>query len=147
MYKAVIIIVLAVFLTACSNQNDEQVNTTEPKQKSTAGHKMGKPRADSALQDPKVPFKYAIGKKKFQTMCADCHGMWGGGSDQGPPLMHLFYVSSHHSDVAFYNAALKGVQQHHWKFGDMPAVKGATERDVKKIIAFVRWLQKENGIL
>jgi len=38
------------------------------------------------------------------------------------------------------------VRAHHWKFGNMPPVEGIHDEDVIKIIAFVRAVQKENGI-
>ena len=93
-----------------------------------------------------VPFKYAQGKKKFTARCSACHGEWGMGTKQGPPLMHRFYKPSHHADGAFYRAALKGVRAHHWKFGDMPRVPGIDTKELDLIIPFIRWLQRENGI-
>lgn len=95
---------------------------------------------------PKVPFQYGLGMKKYQAMCASCHGEWGDGTDQGPPLMHPYYKSDHHSDTSFSRAILSGTKQHHWNFGDMEPVKGATPEDVKRITLFVRWLQKQKGI-
>jgi len=35
---------------------------------------------------------------------------------------------------------------HHWQFGHMPPVPGLSQKDVAKIIAFVRELQRANGI-
>ncbi|MCF6280812.1 MAG: cytochrome c [Candidatus Polarisedimenticolaceae bacterium] len=145
-FRTVVVVVLILLLAACSSQEGESRQVTAPASTMMPGHKMGDSNMISAVKTPKVPFKYEAGNKKFQKMCASCHGQWGGGSEQGPPLMHLFYVPSHHSDAAFYNAVLKGVKQHHWTFGDMPPVAGTTSRDVEKIIAFVRWLQRENGI-
>lgn len=99
-----------------------------------------------AVKQPKIPFQYSLGVNKYRQMCAGCHGKWGGGTDQGPPLMHGIYKPSHHRDSTFYRAVLKGSQAHHWKFGDMPSVKGATKEDVDAILPFIRWLQRENGI-
>jgi len=95
---------------------------------------------------PSVPFVYAMGMQKFQQNCTPCHGKWGDGTKQGPPLMHPYYKPSHHADAAFYRAALKGVTAHHWKFGNMPPVKGITREDLDIIIPFIRWLQKTKGI-
>ena len=103
-------------------------------------------QATNADNQPKVPFKYALGQNKYLEMCSACHGEWGDGSDQGPPLMHAFYKPSHHGDPSFYRAALKGVQAHHWNFGDMPPVEGATSRDLDVIVPFIRWLQREKCI-
>ena len=103
-----------------------------------AGEKAGK--------QPNVPFKFAIGKKKYQASCSVCHGKWLEGTRQGPPLMHGFYKPSHHGDPSFYRAALKGVQAHHWKFGNMPPIAGITRKDMDSIVPFIRWLQQEKGL-
>jgi len=94
----------------------------------------------------KVPFQYGLGKNLFETNCSSCHGPWGKGTEIGPPLMHRFYIPSHHDDTAFYRAALTGTKAHHWKFGDMKPVPGITRKKMDKIIPYVRWLQQQSGI-
>lgn len=88
-----------------------------------------------------------IGKRAFDTVCAACHGANAQGK-QGvaPPLVHKIYEPNHHGDMAFVLAAQNGVRAHHWKFGNMPPVKGVTQGDVLNIVAYVRALQRENGI-
>lgn len=86
------------------------------------------------------------GQKLFEANCASCHGANAGGTGQGPPLIHIYYEPNHHPDAAFYSASAIGVRQHHWKFGNMPAVKEVNQDDVTKIIAFVRAVQRANGI-
>ena len=98
------------------------------------------------ITTPKVPFKHALGMKKYQDNCASCHGKWIEGTQSGPPLFHGFYKPSHHGDPAFYRAALKGVFAHHWKFGPMPKIEGITKKDMDKIVPFIRWLQQEKGL-
>ncbi|MCF3595026.1 cytochrome c [Rhodobacteraceae bacterium LMO-12] len=87
------------------------------------------------------------GKQAFDAVCAACHGVNAQGQ-QGvaPPLVHRFYEPNHHGDMAFVLAAKNGVRAHHWKFGNMPPVKGVTQGDVLNIVAYVRALQRENGI-
>lgn len=92
---------------------------------------------------PPVPFQYGLGVQNFQALCSECHGEWAEGSDKGPPLLHPYYKQSHHSDDAFYRAASQGVIAHHWRFGNMPPVEGATPQDIQSIILFIRWLQRE----
>jgi len=88
-----------------------------------------------------------IGKRGFDAKCAQCHGENAAGQNGvAPPLVHKIYEPSHHSDMAFLLAAKNGVRSHHWKFGNMPPVKGLTDADVKYIAQYVRELQKENGI-
>lgn len=95
---------------------------------------------------PKVPFKYSLGMSQYGELCASCHGQWGDGTDQGPPLMHPYYKSSHHSDKSFHRAIMQGSKAHHWKFGDMQPVEGATPEDVRSIVLYVRWLQRQKGL-
>ncbi len=58
----------------------------------------------------------------------------------------MIYEPSHHGDMAFVMAAQRGVQAHHWRFGDMPPQEGLTEGDLKAIVAYVREMQRANGI-
>lgn len=48
--------------------------------------------------------------------------------------------------MAFQMAVVQGVRAHHWPFGDMPPQEGLTRADVRNIIAYVRELQRANGI-
>ena len=87
------------------------------------------------------------GEIAFNGNCAACHGENATGLDgAGPPLVHKIYEPSHHSDAAFFLAVQNGVRSHHWRFGSMAPVEGLTRADVKGIVAYVRELQRENGI-
>jgi cytochrome c len=88
-----------------------------------------------------------IGKRGYDAVCAACHGANGQGRDGiAPPLVHRIYEPSHHGDMAFLLAVRQGVRAHHWQFGDMPPIAGLTDDDVTKIVAYVRALQRANGI-
>ncbi len=88
-----------------------------------------------------------IGKRAFDGTCAACHGANASGRiGYGPPLVHKVYEPGHHGDMAFYMAVQNGVRAHHWPFGDMPAQSGLTRADVSDIIAYVREMQRANGI-
>jgi mono/diheme cytochrome c family protein len=88
-----------------------------------------------------------MGERAFNAKCAVCHGASAAGREgKGPPLVHKIYEPNHHSDMAFVMAAKNGVRSHHWRFGNMPPVDGVTDADVKAITAYVRALQKENGV-
>lgn len=93
-----------------------------------------------------VPQEFESGKNKFVAMCSVCHGNWAEGTDVGPPLVDIVYEPSHHSDRLFLSAIDNGVTQHHWEFGDMPPIPGVSVEDALEMIAFIRWLQRENGI-
>lgn len=105
----------------------------------------------TALVAIKTPESYSknaqIGKRLFEAKCADCHGPNAvGKAGVAPPLIHIIYEPNHHGDESFQRAVALGVRAHHWKFGNMPAVAGLTRAEVKSIIAYVRELQKHNGI-
>ena len=89
-----------------------------------------------------------LGKQAFDINCASCHGE-NAVSQHGvaPPLVHKIYEPNHHGDESFQRAVAMGVRAHHWKFGNMPAIEGLTRADVKAIIAYVRELQRYNGII
>ena len=94
-----------------------------------------------------VPAEFRSGEAKFNANCARCHGERAGGTAQGPPLVHKIYEPNHHGDPAFQRAAANGVRAHHWKFGDMPRIDGVTPEDVQQITRYVRWLQRQAGIM
>lgn len=87
------------------------------------------------------------GQSLFQNNCARCHGELGVGTSSGPSFMSSVYVPSHHGDEAFQRAAALGVQPHHWDFGPMPVITGVDRDDVADIIAYVRQLQTEAGLI
>lgn len=111
--------------------------------------------AQSATSAPmmvvKVPAQFGplarSGEPLFNDNCASCHGRFGAGQiDVAPPLIHKIYEPGHHGDQAFFMAVFNGARAHHWPFGDMPPVEGLKNEDVEKIVAFVREIQRENGI-
>jgi len=91
--------------------------------------------------------KAQMGKQAFEAVCAECHGQNAAGkAGNGPPLIHKIYEPSHHGDMSFHMAVQNGVRAHHWKFGDMPPQDGLTRADVNAIVAYVREVQRANGI-
>ena len=104
-----------------------------------------------ALATVKLPNSFTeqeqIGASAYDAVCSACHGRNAQGQDGvAPPLVHKIYEPSHHGDMAFVLAAQNGVRAHHWKFGNMPAVEGVTRAEVLNIVAYIRALQRENGI-
>ena len=88
-----------------------------------------------------------FGVTAFTAKCADGHGVNGAGrAGIAPPLVHKIYEPSHHGDMAFDLAARNGVRAHHWLFGNMPPVEGLTGADIGAMVAYVRAMQRENGI-
>ena len=103
-------------------------------------------KSESAVKLPTMTPAMNLGKMVFDAKCAACHGENGVGTDQGPPFLHRVYHPGHHGDGAFFLVAKKGVRAHHWKFGDMPPVAGVNDRQIEKIILYIRALQKANGV-
>ncbi|WIY24079.1 c-type cytochrome [Parasedimentitalea psychrophila] len=119
--------------------------TTTPQPQTTSEAVAG--GAIAAVQSPLIDGNAAIGKAIFDKACASCHGENAAGTNGlAPPLVHKIYEPSHHADEAFQRAAKLGVKSHHWPFGDMPPVQGLTRGDVTMVVAYIRTLQRANGI-
>lgn len=124
--------------------------------KQMPGHVMTTPDltgiADGdAIMQVALPAEFSsqaqMGERAFNAVCASCHGQNAAGTNGlAPPLVHIFYESTHHGDAAFVSAVQNGVRAHHWTFGDMVPVKGLTNADIGNITAYVRELQRANGI-
>ncbi len=99
-----------------------------------------------AAEEIEIPFHLAKGQILYAKYCSSCHGAELHGSDKGPPLIHPFYKPSHHGNKSFYRAALQGVRQHHWEFGDMPAVAGMTPKKMDSVVPFIRYFQQQKKL-
>jgi mono/diheme cytochrome c family protein len=100
------------------------------------------PTAPSAPTPPEL----AKGEAIYDRNCARCHGIRGTGTSFGPPFLSKIYEPSHHGDPAFFLAIRRGVQAHHWNFGNMPPYPNLTESDAEEIVRYIRWFQKEGGV-
>ena len=47
---------------------------------------------------------------------------------------------------SFHRAGARNVRAHHWRFEDMPPIEGLTRRNATAVVAYVRELQRANGI-
>lgn len=97
--------------------------------------------ADVAGSEPQLD----RGAHFYAQTCASCHGDDLRGTDRGPSHLSIVYEPNHHTDDSFRNAIANGAPQHHWSFGDMPAVGGLSDSDVEAVIAFVRAEQERQG--
>ncbi|MCP5072384.1 MAG: cytochrome c [Rhodobacteraceae bacterium] len=96
---------------------------------------------------PRLDGQALAGQEVYGKFCAACHGASAAGQvGVAPPLIHKIYEPSHHGDMAFVLAARRGVQSHHWPFGDMPPVADITDEELGQVIAYIRTLQQANGI-
>ena len=100
--------------------------------------------ADST-ESPAPQASPGAGADVYQAQCASCHGADLTGTDKGPSQLSVVYEPNHHGDDAYRSAIANGAPQHHWNFGDMPAVEGLTSDDVEAVIAYVRSEQERLG--
>jgi len=100
----------------------------------------------NAAEEVEIPFHLGKGQLLYEKYCSSCHGLQLTGSDKGPPLLHAYYKPSHHGDQSFYRAALQGVQQHHWEFGNMPPVEGMTAKKMDSLVPYVRYYQQQKKL-
>ncbi|WP_137699858.1 c-type cytochrome [Marimonas lutisalis] len=112
---------------------------------------LGRIAAGAAIVAPALPARLSAeaeaGRVLFEANCIACHGRNAAGvNGSGPPLIHKIYEPSHHADYAFVLAVTQGVRAHHWPFGDMAPVAGLTQEDALLIAAYVRDVQRANGI-
>lgn len=104
------------------------------------------PLDPDAVKQPKMSPMLNLGKLNYEAKCAECHGKNIAGSKKGPTFLHRVYHPGHHGDGSFFASVRRGAQAHHWPFGNMPAVKGITDAQVKSIILYVRAMQQANGL-
>lgn len=121
--------IIALFLFSCS-QSERKVEN------SPAGLNVRE----------ETPAEYLKGEELYRNHCALCHGEKGKGTDKGPSFLSSIYHPNHHGDESFVLAARNGARAHHWQFGDMPPIPNVKEAEVREIIGYVRWLQRENKI-
>ena len=101
----------------------------------------------TVVKVPKLSSAAEVGKSVFEANCSACHGENAAGQEGvAPPLVHIIYEPNHHADIAFFRAIKNGVRSHHWRFGNMPQVKGVDDEEAAKIVTYVRELQRANGI-
>jgi mono/diheme cytochrome c family protein len=99
------------------------------------------------VTEPELAADEVAGKLVFDANCAACHGPDAAGRDGiAPPLVHKIYEPSHHGDATFLLAVRNGVRSHHWRFGSMAPVQGLNDAEIDMIVAYVRALQRANGI-
>ena len=135
MALAAIALAMAVMVAACGDGPADSYAATSAPAKTVA-----------VLTDVELSAAAEAGQSVFAANCAACHGADVGGTNLGPPLVHRIYEPNHHPDPSIRLAVLSGVRQHHWAFGDMPAVAGVSADEVEQIICYVRELQFANQV-
>ena len=54
-------------------------------------------------------------------------------------------IRDSHGDESYRSAIRNGVTQHHWGFGNMPAVEDITDDQIERVITYIRTQQQELG--
>jgi len=100
-----------------------------------------------AVNLPQFSALEKAGEALYNASCAACHGVDVRGQEGiAPSLIDAIYQPKFHADGAFYIAVQSGVRAHHYGFGSMPAIDGVENEDVTTIIAYIRAIQRANGI-
>jgi mono/diheme cytochrome c family protein len=81
----------------------------------------------------------------FAGECAGCHGRLAEGAERGPNLIHRDYGPGVRSDAQFRRAVREGMAARRG-YGAMPPSPDVSKRRLDRMIAFVRELQRVNGI-
>ena len=141
---AVLIALLAVavlVIAACGGGDGNGYGTSEaPADEPAASEPVAVASGDSP--EAELP-----GEQLFIANCSMCHGVNASGTAQGPPLLDRIYEPGHHPDASFVIAVSRGVRQHHWQFGNMPAVPDLSIDQIQQVVCFVRQLQVADGII
>lgn len=87
----------------------------------------------------------ADGAAVYEARCASCHGDDLRGTDKGPSQLSIVYEPNHHGDDTYRSAIRNGVPQHHWGFGDMPAIEDISDDQIELVIAYIRSQQETLG--
>ena len=106
----------------------------------------GKSLAPKDVVVPELSAELKRGQAAYDRFCAECHGLNLAGTNKGPTFLQRVYHPGLHGDRAFFVAPVRGVKQHHWRFGDMKPVAGIRQEDIIVIIPYVRALQQANGL-
>ncbi len=135
---------VVMFWQASAPEDDLMTSTVSTRMHGADAAAPARPADEIVV--PKLSSAGAMGKANFDEKCASCHGVNAAGTKKGPPLVHKIYEPSHHADFSFLMAAKSGVRAHHWRFGNMPPVAGATDKQIEWITQYVREMQRANGI-
>ena len=88
-----------------------------------------------------------LGQKSYEANCASCHGRNAAGQKVvAPPLVHVIYEPGHHGNEVVSAGGRPGGPCPPLAFRGHAAGRGLTRGDVAAIVAYVRELQRANGI-
>ena len=94
---------------------------------------------------PASSLSFEQGMVAFAEECSRCHGRLARGTDRGPNLIHAAYGPGARSDAEFRRAIREGMPARRG-YRAMPPTRNLAERRLDSMIAFLRGLQRANGI-
>lgn len=90
-----------------------------------------------------VPEKYKLGQISFHKVCAQCHGADAMGGKRAPNFLQEKFIPKNFSNARFARTIINGSDS-----GAMPPQKKrVTDKDIAEIIQYIRYSQKEAGII
>ena len=90
-----------------------------------------------------VPEKYQLGQTSFHKVCAQCHGADAMGGKRAPTFLQEKFVPKNFSNSRIARTIINGSDS-----GAMPSQKKrVTDKEIGEIIQYIRYSQKEAGII
>jgi cytochrome c553 len=90
-----------------------------------------------------VPEQYKSGQISFHRVCAQCHGIDVMGGNRAPTFLQNKFLPDNFSNAKFAKTIINGSNS-----GAMPSQrKKVTDKQIKEIINYIRYTQKESSRL
>ena len=90
-----------------------------------------------------VPEKYKLGQIRFHKVCAQCHGADAMGGKRAPNFLQKKFIPKNFSNARIARTIINGSDS-----GAMPSQKKrVTDNEIGEIIQYIRYSQKEAGII
>jgi len=90
-----------------------------------------------------VPEKYKLGQISFHKVCAQCHGADAMGGKRAPNFLQKKFIPKTFSNARIARTIINGSDS-----GAMPSQKKrVTDKEIGEIIQYIRYSQKEAGII
>jgi len=90
-----------------------------------------------------VPEKYKLGQISFHKVCAQCHGADAMGGKRAPNFLQKKFIPKKFSNARIARTIINGSDS-----GAMPSQKKrVTDKEIGEIIQYIRYSQKEAGII
>ena len=90
-----------------------------------------------------VPKRYKMGQTNFHRVCAQCHGADAMGGKRAPNFLQKKFIPKNFSNARIARTIINGSDS-----GAMPSQKKrVTDKEIGKIIQYIRYSQNEAGII